>query len=158
MERVEKAATRIGEPFVAPEPQAEAGEPAGVAVAEEALSLGPDGAHGAEPPPAEAAPETPSTDSLTRFLQSGLALLEELAAVSRVPAASQVPAALHAPAALQGPAPITSGAGPSPGPRGFDVTRDARSGEMYLKIRLPDPDVLERALRAAGTLLHGLGR
>lgn len=38
----------------------------------------------------------------------------------------------------------------------FGVTRDERSGERYLTMRMPDPDVLDRALRAFGAVLETL--
>jgi hypothetical protein len=36
--------------------------------------------------------------------------------------------------------------------------RDERSGETYLKVPMPQPEVLEQALRAVGTLLESLRR
>jgi hypothetical protein len=36
------------------------------------------------------------------------------------------------------------------------VRRDEKTGETYLRLPVPEPDVLEQALRAVGTLLEGL--
>jgi hypothetical protein len=36
------------------------------------------------------------------------------------------------------------------------VVRDGRTGESYLKVPLPQPEVLENALKAVGALLEGL--
>jgi hypothetical protein len=38
------------------------------------------------------------------------------------------------------------------------VVRDERTGESYLKLPLPQPEVLENALKAVGALLEGLRR
>src|SRR5262249_869158 len=39
---------------------------------------------------------------------------------------------------------------------GAAVVRDERTGEAYLKVPLPRPEVLENALKAVGALLEGL--
>ncbi len=38
------------------------------------------------------------------------------------------------------------------------VRRDEQTGEQYLKLPVPPPDVLEQALRAVGGLLESLRR
>jgi hypothetical protein len=38
------------------------------------------------------------------------------------------------------------------------VVHDERTGERYLKLPVPPPDVLDQALRAVGTLLESLRR
>jgi hypothetical protein len=36
------------------------------------------------------------------------------------------------------------------------VTRDERTGETFLKLPVPKPEVLEQALKAVGSLLESL--
>jgi hypothetical protein len=36
------------------------------------------------------------------------------------------------------------------------LTRDERTGETFLKVPVPQPEVLDQALRAIGTLLESL--
>jgi hypothetical protein len=86
----------------------------------------------------EEAPETrpalPALDSWGGLLQAGFALLQQLAA----PPAN-------------GPA--------KPGePRPPLVQRDDRTGETFLRVPMPSPDVLEQVLRGVGALLEGLRR
>jgi hypothetical protein len=38
------------------------------------------------------------------------------------------------------------------------VARDERTGETYLKLPVPPPEVIDQALKAFGALLQGLGR
>jgi hypothetical protein len=38
------------------------------------------------------------------------------------------------------------------------VTRDERTGETYLKVPVPAPEVLDQALQAVGALLQSLRR
>jgi hypothetical protein len=81
------------------------------------------------PEPAAAAP-TPAADPLAGLLQSGLALLQQLA----------------------GAAQPSTGAAGRPGLS--LVTRDQRTGETYLKLPMPKPEVLDQALQAFGALLE----
>jgi hypothetical protein len=82
-------------------------------------------------PPAPAA--APSNDPWSGLLQTGLAVLEQLAAAARgAPGASVAPA--------------TSGVSL--------VHRDDRTGENYFKIPVPPPEVLDRVLGAVGALLE----
>jgi superfamily II DNA or RNA helicase len=82
-------------------------------------------------------PAAAPTDPWGALLQAGMALLQQF--TSSRPAA---PAPLgHAPAAA-----------PSL------VQRDERTGETYLKVPLPAPEVLDQALQAVGALLQNLRR
>jgi hypothetical protein len=38
------------------------------------------------------------------------------------------------------------------------VTRDERTGETYVKLPVPPPEVLDRALQAFGALLESFGK
>jgi superfamily II DNA or RNA helicase len=70
-------------------------------------------------------------DPWAGLLQVGMALLQQLAGGAR------------------------GGAGDGKG-GGTAVVRDERTGEAYLKVPLPQPEVLENALKAVGALLEGL--
>jgi hypothetical protein len=72
------------------------------------------------------------------LLQMGMALLQQFAGGGRTGAAGDDRTAAPA----ERPA----------------VVRDERSGETYLKVPMPQPEVLEQALRAVGTLLESLRR
>jgi superfamily II DNA or RNA helicase len=143
METVESATTAIPEAMIED--------------AEEALRLPPDERAGPEPresrrgrrrpqptplgisaePEEEAAPALVSaaaSDPWTSLFQSGLALLQQLAVPS---AAASTP----------------SGNGPAP--RSL-VQRDERTGETYLKLPVPPPEVLNQAVQAFGALLQSL--
>jgi superfamily II DNA or RNA helicase len=125
METVEKATTAI--PAAVAEERSEpagAGEPADQ---EEVVS--------ASPARTEVSPAAPAPDPWSSLLQTGVALLEQLATASR--------------------------SSPSPGQAGGAagvglslVTRDERTGETYLKLPVPKPEVLEQALKAFGALLE----
>jgi len=72
---------------------------------------------------------TATSDPWTTVVQTGLTLLEELSAASRVPL-------------------------PGPGHDGLRfVQRDPETGQQYLRIPLPNAEVLQRALDAVGQLL-----
>jgi superfamily II DNA or RNA helicase len=76
-------------------------------------------------------------DALTALFQTGLQLLERvLTPTGRAAAASD------------GPAP----------PRAFERMRDARTGEAYLKIRMPEPEVVDRVAQSLQALLESLAR
>jgi superfamily II DNA or RNA helicase len=85
--------------------------------------------------PREKAPVTaaPAADPWAGLLQTGLTLLEQVAAASR----------------------SSAGAG-APGLR--FVERDPETGRDYLRIPMPGPDVLDRALQAIGSLLERFGQ
>jgi hypothetical protein len=76
-------------------------------------------------------------DGWAALVQTGLSLLEQLAAAARTPAAE---------------AGATTGRGLSL------VQRDARTGEPYLRIPMPAPDVLDRALGSIAALLDQFRR
>jgi superfamily II DNA or RNA helicase len=84
--------------------------------------------------PSPAAPQ-PASDPWTGLLQSGLALLRQLASVNDRRDA--------------GP----TGSGPAP--RSL-VQRDEQTGETYLKLPVPPPEVLNQAVQAFGALLQSL--
>jgi hypothetical protein len=83
-----------------------------------------------------AAPENP----LAGLLAQGLAVLEELAAAARQRVSNG--SSSHA----------------SEAPRFVETIRDEQTGRAYLKLPMPDPEVLDRALQAIGTLLDGVRR
>jgi superfamily II DNA or RNA helicase len=92
----------------------------------------------AEVEPEEETPPSPAAapaDPWGALLQAGMALLQQL----------------------------TGTAAPAPGGEGQTrprslVTRDEATGETYLKVPLPAPEVLDQALQAVGTLLQNLRR
>ena len=125
METVEKATTAIPAAVVEERSEpARAGEPADQ-----------DGVASASRAQAEASPAAPAPDPWSSLLQTGVALLEQLTAASRATASP-------------GQAGGTAGAGLSL------VTRDERTGETYLKLPVPKPEVLEQALKAFGAPLE----
>jgi superfamily II DNA or RNA helicase len=140
METVEKAASNIPAP-APPEPEPSPTE-------------GPEGASAAAPGDADEVPEAPaqppgvptvpapavvSADPWAGLFQTGLSLLQELAGAARPQGGSaEQPAASRAGLSV--------------------VRRDRETGEPYLHLPMPSPDLLERVLNAAGELLRGLRR
>jgi superfamily II DNA or RNA helicase len=94
------------------------------------------GAGRPEAAPTAAAPV--ASDPWSGLLQVGMALLQQLAGATGNGSAG-------------GGGPRSSAASPL-------VVRDERTGESYLKVPLPQPEVLENALKAVGALLEGLRR
>ena len=93
----------------------------------------------AEPPavPTVPAPAVVGADPWAGLFQTGLSLLQELASAAR-------------PAGGEQQAPARSGLSV--------VRRDRETGEPYLHLPMPSPDLLDRVLSAAGELLRGLRR
>jgi superfamily II DNA or RNA helicase len=85
-------------------------------------------------PPAEPAP---AEDSLARLIRTGIDFLSSLA--SPVPAGG-------------------SPESPSAAPRAVSVERDGPDGRPYLKLSLPEPDVLQGILDGVRALVEGLRR
>lgn len=84
--------------------------------------------------------ETPSAP-LAGLLQTGLKLLEELAVASRSGSAN--------------------GSGGQSKPAGLAASfigRDERTGQSFLRLPMPKPEVLDQALQAVGALLEGWSR
>jgi superfamily II DNA or RNA helicase len=135
METVEKATTSIPDATVE-----ERGEEVRDTRSEEGRR-GQKPAEAAPTPPAEKPrqPSAPPTaaDPLSSLLQAGVALLEQLATASRPSAEGQ--------------------AGPAR-PGLSLVARDERTGETYLKLPVPSPEVLDRALAAFQGLLQSFSR
>jgi superfamily II DNA or RNA helicase len=129
METVERAAAAIPEATVEEDGEqlrAAREEPVEPAVAEP------------EPEAAEPVPAAPAvTDPWTGLLQNGLAFLEQLTAAAR-PGAAATP---------------RKEAGPSLSGLSL-IGRDERTGETYLKLPMPKPEVLDQALQAFSTLLQ----
>ncbi len=73
---------------------------------------------------------------LQRLLESGVALLTELARAAR--------------------APVGEGSHAAQGP--LQVVRDAKTGETFVRVRVPDAEVLNRAVEAAAGLLESFRR
>ncbi|HLJ95240.1 MAG TPA: DEAD/DEAH box helicase [Gemmataceae bacterium] len=128
METVEKATKAI--PAAVPEERSEA-SPAAEPVDSEPA------APEAAAQPVGAAATTAPADPWSGLVQSGMALLQQLSAAARAPAPSGNTAA----------APGLS-----------LVARDERTGETYLKLPIPKPEVLEQALQAFTALLKNLRR
>jgi superfamily II DNA or RNA helicase len=84
-----------------------------------------------------AAPSVAS-DPWTGLIQSGVALLEQLAAATR-----------------RGPSDALPERMPTAKPGLSIVHRDEATGESYLKLPLPSPEVLDRALQTIGVFLQG---
>ncbi|HEV3259738.1 MAG TPA: DEAD/DEAH box helicase, partial [Gemmataceae bacterium] len=111
-------------------------EKASGAIPEAALEDGREEAQAAAEPEEERAPEpvrAPAADPLAGLIQSGLALLQQFAGGAR---------------------PAAAGGQPRPGLS--LVSRDERTGETYLRLPVPNPEVLDQALQAFGSLLESL--
>jgi superfamily II DNA or RNA helicase len=141
MESVEAATSAIPEPV--PEEAEEAARPAAEPDGRadgEAARRGRRGAAAAAEEEAGEADRVAAApaDPWSGLLQVGMALLQQLAA----------------------PAGGPGGSGPAAGAPGVkaQVVHDERTGERYLKLPVPPPDVLDQALRAVGTLLESLRR
>jgi hypothetical protein len=96
-------------------------------------------------PPVETpapAPAVAAADPWTGLLQAGMALLQQFAAASGAGQAAK-------PAAASVGVPARPAASPL-------VARDERTGETYLKLPVPSPEVVEQALKTVGALLEGL--
>jgi superfamily II DNA or RNA helicase len=95
----------------------------------------------AEPEPEEEVPPSPAAapaDPWGALLQAGMALLQRFVGGARPAAAAPVGEVKPAVASL--------------------VTRDERTGETYLKVPVPAPEVLDQALQAVGALIQSLRR
>jgi hypothetical protein len=84
------------------------------------------------PPPSPAAPPA---DPWSALLQTGMALLQQFVG-ARTGSPGAAPSGPAAPKSL--------------------VTRDEQTGQTYLKVPLPAPEVLDQALQAVGALLQNL--
>jgi hypothetical protein len=82
----------------------------------------------------ESAPAAAATDPWAGLLQTGMALLQQLG-VAGSGRASASGGAMSPPSLVQ---------------------RDVKTGEMYLKLPVPPPEVLNQALQAFGALLQSL--
>jgi hypothetical protein len=81
---------------------------------------------------------TAPADPLTGLIQNGLALLEQFVDASRARAKSQ-----------------TEAAKPSFG--GIKVVQDEEADQAHLRIPLPKPEVMEKAVQALAALLKNVG-
>ncbi|MBI1913642.1 MAG: DEAD/DEAH box helicase [Planctomycetes bacterium] len=95
------------------------------------------------PPPEEtpAPPSAPATDPWSGLLQAGMALLQQVVGASKgasSPEKTKPDGKTRAPAA------------PSL------LARDEKTGETFLKLPVPPPDMLEQLIRGVGSLLEGL--
>jgi superfamily II DNA or RNA helicase len=128
MEAVEKTTTAI--------PAALVEERTEEAHAAEPDSGEPDAAEaGAEPGGAAAAALPVAADTWTGLLQTGVAFLQQLTSASQ-------------------PATPTAKSGEPVGSGLAVIARDERTGEAYLKLPVPKPEVLEQVLKAFGALLE----
>jgi hypothetical protein len=95
----------------------------------------PDNADAGAKPVAAAATAPPAADPWTGLLQTGVAFLQQLTSASQ-------------------PTPPAGQAG-EPASAGLAfVARDERTGESYLKLPVPKPEILEQALKAFSALLE----
>jgi superfamily II DNA/RNA helicase len=90
----------------------------------------------ASQPTSEATRESSTENPIARLIGSGLALLEDLGRAAREAR--------------------DAGTQSQPTNGLFDLGRDEKTGDTYLRVRMPPPEVLERALGAAAELLEGL--
>lgn len=111
-----------------PAPVAE--EPAEPAVAEPAIDEA--SVDGDDEAIAAAAAPRPITDPFSGLLRTGLELLTQLASGTGTDKADTVPAPV------------------------FERIREERTGQSYLKIRMPQPEVMDRVVGALQALLDGL--
>ncbi len=109
-----------------PEPMAEDAVEAPARPGEPGASAPGGEADGEESKPAPAA----TADPWTGLLQAGMALLQQFAGAS--------------------------GNGPAAGTASSLVRRDERTGEAYLRVPMPKPEVLDQALQAVQTLLQSM--
>jgi len=133
METVEKATTGIPEPVM--QDPGESSPTNGDSAESETAEM----AEAVETAPASGASAALAAggDPWAGLLQTGLAVLEQLAAAARPDSAS----AKHAGSSV-----------------GSLISRDQRSGQSYLQIPVPSPEVLDRALGAFGALLDRFRR
>jgi hypothetical protein len=130
LETVEKVTTNITAPTVEdlPEPH----------VAEEGETAAPQ----SQPVAAAAVTQQPATENpVAGLLQSGVALFEQLAAASHL-LGNNGTAAKSASTTAETPVGLVQ------------VERDEQTGGTVLKIKLPEPEVLERTLAAMAALLE----
>jgi superfamily II DNA/RNA helicase len=135
METVEKASSAIPEPAIAdPASTQEAnGEPLAAETDQGPATTAP-------------AAQTQST-SLAGLLQTGLKLLEELALASRSASSSRTD---HSQGESAG-----RNSNTSHGLAASWIGRDEQTGQSFLKLPMPKPEVLDQALQAIGALLEG---
>lgn len=143
METVEKVTTSIPDATIeeadmaygapeAPEPQPVGKRGGGKSSAAPAPAVADVG----EPEPVTASPA--ASDPWAGLLQAGMSLLQQLA----TPAANG-----HA-----------NGQANRPSSGGGFVQRDEKSGETYLRLPVPSPEVIDQVLRGVGAFLEGLRR
>ncbi len=89
-----------------------------------------------------APPTTPADNPLAGLLQNGLALLEQLAAAS----------------GSENGGGKKNGQAPSQPKSPFETATDDRTGQTYLKVPMPDSDVLNKAYAAINTLMESFRR
>jgi hypothetical protein len=90
------------------------------------------------PLPAKEGTAAASADPWSGLLETGLALLQGIAQAAKAPAK-----------------PGRSAASSQNLPA---VERDSRTGSQYLRVPMPAPEVLDRALKSLAAVLQGLGR
>jgi SNF2 family DNA or RNA helicase len=152
METVDKAAGSIPAPPPEEPPvtESEGGEGDAASASKAGRAAGPIvGAALADTPagprdtgPRPAATKPAAASPWAGLLETGLAFLQELAQAAR-PRADGVPDSSHA----------AAHAAPRTRPL---VQRDPDTGEPFLRLPVPSPEVLEQIVAAAGTLLRGL--
>ena len=138
METVESATTAI------PAPMLEDAEETSRTPPDDQAEPAPSGAksHGPAPAPVsvlgepddEPAPTTAAADPWSGLLQAGMALLQQFAAPSANTSAPALPAS----------------------PRMPQVQRDERTGERFVKLPMPSPEVIDQAVQALSGFLQQL--
>lgn len=88
-----------------------------------------------------------AADPLSGLLQHGLTLLEELAAAAH---STKTDGKRRRLGSSGPPSKLAGGF--------FETARDEKTGRPYLKLPMPEPELLDRTLAAVGTLLEGFRR
>lgn len=148
METVEKATTSIPAPVARDAPAEAEPEPMHHRADQDEPERNGDGEPAeirqpipASAPPARAASTAAGADFWSGLLQTGMAVLEQLAVASRGGPASA-------------PGDVTPRPGPIQPPGVSLIHRDERTGENYFRLPVPNPEILDRALGAIGALLN----
>jgi superfamily II DNA or RNA helicase len=158
METVESATSAIPEALIEDAEDALRAPPDEMAGPSDRRDAGPTGRRRPAPSPLAAVVDTEEeatplaaapSDPWTGLFQSGLALLQQLATPSDRRDAGPSDRRDAGPSDRRDAGPTGNG----PAPRSL-VQRDERTGESYLKLPVPPPEVLNQALQAFGALLQ----
>jgi len=134
METVDKISGNIPTPMpeeaAEPEPTRGTGRASDQLDDVNSMTAKPAGSESTRPSP-DAAPLSGQPDPLTNLLNTGLSLLQQLAGSAQTP-----------------------GGAPGRAPQGIRIDRDEQTGQSFLKLQLPQPEVMNEVLTAIGKLLE----